>query len=113
MTTKLPAAHAAASDTTATIAPARLAQIRKTAQSFEAIFIRQVLDAAAKTHFDADEAADQGMDSFRSLANARLADLAAAKGSFGIAGLVERQLLARERDSATPVPAAGPTTGER
>ena len=112
MSATVPAASAmAGAAAPAAITPARLAQIRKTAQQFEAIFVRQMLDAAGKTHFDPDEADDQGMSSFRDLANARFADLAAQKGSFGIAGLVEKQLMAREQHGATPPAAPGGPAG--
>lgn len=91
----------------AQVSPTRLAQIRKTAQQFEAIFVRQMLSAAHKSGFGETMTSSQGTDTFRDMQDARFADIAAQKGAFGLAKMIEKQLVQRETDNL-PIPPAGP-----
>lgn len=81
------------------------AQLAAAAKQFEAIFVRQMLAAARKTHFGGDALDSQGMDTFRTMQDANFADLAANTGAFGIARQIEAALqsqlgiaLSRPRD---------------
>ena len=66
------------------------------ARQFEAIFVRQMLSAARKTDFDGDELfGGKGLETFRQMQEEHFAGLAAERGAFGIARMVEAQLAAR------------------
>ena len=82
-------------------------QVTKVAQQFEAIFVRQMLAEARKTHLsnDDDTLGGQGMDTFRQMQDDRFADIAAERGSFGLAKMIEAQL-ARQA-AVSPAPADG------
>ena len=71
----------------------RLAQA---ARQFEAIFVRQVLAEARKSHFGGDMFGEGNPDSalgtFRKMQDERVADLAAERGAFGIAKQIEASL---------------------
>ncbi len=67
--------------------------IRKAAQGFEAVFLRETIGSMRKAQLAADMFGSSASDQFRELADARTADAIAAKGSFGIAALVERSLI--------------------
>ena len=69
------------------------AEAKQAAQGFEAMFVRQILAAAAKTGFGGNDLfGSSGEDTFRELRDARFAEAAAAQGSLGIAALIEAQL---------------------
>jgi flagellar protein FlgJ len=84
------------------------AKMHKVAQQFEAIFVRQILAEARKTSLDGGENGLFGKQdqTFREMQDARYADIAASKGTFGLARMIEKQLLARSAASA-PAPKAG------
>ena len=69
-------------------------QLAKVAQQFEAIFVRQMLAEARKSHLSNqdDTLGGQGMDTFRQMQDDRFADIAAERGSFGLAKMIEAQL---------------------
>jgi flagellar protein FlgJ len=94
--------------TAAAIPAARVAQIRKTAQQFEAIFVRQMLSAARKSSFGDTVTSSKGADSFVDMQDSRFADIASQKGAFGLAHMIEKQLLRREAQSALPAVPATP-----
>jgi peptidoglycan hydrolase FlgJ len=79
---------AAASTTTASKDTA----IRKAAQGFEAVFLREMIGSMRKAKLADDIFGSVAVDNFREMADARTADSMAAMGAFGIAALVERQL---------------------
>ncbi len=72
----------------------RRAGLAKAARGFEAIFVRQMLNAARKADFGSDDAlmGGQGMDTFRQMQDERFAEIAAEQGSFGLAKMIEAQL---------------------
>ncbi|MDE2405407.1 MAG: rod-binding protein [Sphingomonadales bacterium] len=96
-------------------AQASRAQVAKVARQFEAIFIRQMLAEARKTTFDKDGLfSSQGNQTFQEMQDSRFADIAADKGTFGLAKMIEKQLLARSSASApttAPAAATGQTGG--
>ena len=70
---------------------AQKAELRKAAESFEAIFLRQMIGTMrSATKGDTLLGSDAG-DQFRDLMDARLADDMADKQSFGIAEMVLKQ----------------------
>ena len=62
------------------------------AKQFEAIFVRQMLSEARKSHVGGDLLGGQAMDTFRQMQDERFADIAAERGSFGLAKMIEAQL---------------------
>ncbi|MEQ1498616.1 MAG: rod-binding protein [Novosphingobium sp.] len=69
------------------------------ARQFEAIFLRQVLAEARKSHFGGDMFGEGNPDSalgtFRKMQDEHVADLAATRGAFGLARMIETQLAAQ------------------
>ena len=89
-------------------APARDPQVTKVAQQFEAIFVRQMLAEARKSHLSGDDLlGGQGMETFRQMQDDRFADIAAERGSFGLAKMIEAQLA--KPVGAAPTPKEGGT----
>lgn len=74
---------------------AERAQLIAAARQFEAIFVRQMLAAARKSQFGGDLLASQGTDTFRQMQDEHFADLAANRGAFGLASMIEAQLAAQ------------------
>ena len=63
---------------------------------FEAIFVRQMLSEARKTNFGGgDLLGGQAMNTFRQMQDERFADIAAERGAFGLAKMIEKQLAAQ------------------
>ena len=93
MSTLAPLSTASAPSTAAP-ADTRREGIAKAARGFEAIFVRQMLATARKADFGGDDAltGGQGMDTFRQMQDQHLADIAAERGSFGMAKMIEAQL---------------------
>jgi flagellar protein FlgJ len=77
-------------------APAQKDQLAKAAKQFEAIFVRQMLAEARKAKPAGEDAlfGGQAMDTFNQMQDERLADIAAERGSFGLAKAIEAQLSA-------------------
>ena len=71
------------------------AELARAAQQFEAIFVRQMLAEARKSHFGGELLSNGGTDTFRQMQDEHFADLAAQRGSFGLAKMIEAQLAAQ------------------
>lgn len=69
--------------------------LKKVAQQFEAILLRQMIASTRQARLAEDAFGSSATDSFRELADARTADSMASLGHFGIAQLIERQLAGR------------------
>ena len=67
-------------------------RLAKVARQFEALFVRQMLAAAHKANFGDSLFSSQASDTFRDMQDQKFADLAAQKGSFGMAKMIERQV---------------------
>lgn len=89
MTSAISSAMAALSAPAATASDA---EMRRAAEAFEAIILRQMLAAMRQGQLADDVFGSSASDNFREMADARLADTMAANRSFGIADMVERQL---------------------
>lgn len=70
------------------------AELAAAARQFEAIFVRQMLAAARKSEFGGDLLKNQGGETFRQMQDEHFADLAANRGAFGLAQMIEAQLAA-------------------
>lgn len=66
--------------------------IRKVAESFEAIILRQLLASMRKAKLSEDIFGSSATDNFREMADARTADAMSNMRQFGITDMVERQL---------------------
>ena len=85
----------------------RRAKLAEAAKQFEAIFVRQMLAAARKADFGKDQIfGGQEMDNFRQMQDERFADIAAQRGSFGLAKMIESRL-AGQVDQAPAQPSSG------
>ena len=87
--------------------PAR-AKLHATAQKFEAIFVRQMLASARSAQMGDTLFKSQANDTFRQMQDERFADIAAQKGSLGLAAMIEKQLSA-QLGLAPPTPPTAPT----
>ena len=68
-------------------------KLGEVARQFEAIFLRQMLSTARQTSFDKDGLfSGQAMDTFRQMQDERFADIAASRGAFGMAQMLEAHL---------------------
>ena len=66
------------------------ASLRKAAQGFEAIFVRQILASARQSSLgDEDLFGSQANDTFTQMRDERFADIAASTGAFGLARQLE------------------------
>lgn len=80
------------------------AELAAAARQFEAIFVRQMLAAARKSEFGGNLLSGPGEQTFRQMQDEHFADLAAGRGAFGLARMIEAQLAAH-------VPAKEPADG--
>lgn len=83
------------------------AALKKAAQGFEAIFVRQMLAAARATSLAGDDPifGGQAQETFTQMRDERFADIAAEAGTFGLARQLEAQF-------AKLLPAAPPAAKE-
>ena len=69
--------------------------LRKAAESFEAVILRQLLSSMRQAKLGDDIFGSSATDNFREMADARTADSIAAMRQFGIASMVEAQFRGR------------------
>ena len=69
-------------------------ELRKAAEAFEAVMLRQMMATMRKAKLGDDILGSSATDNFREMADARVADSMATLRQFGIADLVEKQLKA-------------------
>jgi flagellar protein FlgJ len=68
-------------------------QLRKAAEGFEAVFLREMIGSMRKAKLAEDDLfGSSATDNFRELADANLADSMSGLGLFGISALVEAQI---------------------
>jgi len=88
------------------------AALRKAAQGFEAIFLRQILASARQTSFGGEDLfGSQASETFTQMRDERFAEIASGTGAFGLARQLEVQL-ARALPAAAPAPAHDSTSGK-
>lgn len=68
------------------------AELRKVAQGFEAMLLRQLIGAMRKGSLGEDIFGSSANATYREMADARTADALAQRGAFGIAQMIERQM---------------------
>ncbi len=103
MTALLPVSAAASASSAAD-----RAALKKAAQGFEAIFVRQMLAAARSTSLAGDDPifGGQAQETFTAMRDERFAEIAAQTGAFGLAKQLEAQLA-----RLLPITAAGAAAG--
>jgi len=67
------------------------AGLRKAAEAFEAVILRQMMASMRQAKLGEDVFGSSATDNFREMADARTADSIAAMRQFGIADMVDRQ----------------------
>lgn len=78
--------------------------LARTAEAFEAIFLRQMLAAARAANFGGEEIfGGPGLEQFEKMQDEHMAKIASESGTFGFAKLIEAQLAAQLAQSGTPV----------
>ncbi len=87
------------------------ATLQKTAQQFEAIFMRQMIGAMRSASLAEGITDSSATQQFRDMADARTADAMAKTGSLGIADLLIRQLGAKDATAAA-TPAGDKAAGQ-
>ncbi len=94
MTAILPTSSPAASSTASAnpVADKRQAEIQSMAADFEAIFVRQMLTTMRTSSLGEGLFDGQGMEQFRDMQDAKIAESMAQRGVFGIAQLLTRDL---------------------
>ncbi len=91
-------------------------QLRKAAEGFEAMFVRQILSQARKGSFGGEKAlfggnpVGSGDDTFTQMRDERFAEIAAHSGTIGLARQIEAQLSRGLNLAAKPAPASATTT---
>lgn len=71
--------------------PDKHEQLKKAAQAFEAVFLRQMIGSMRQASLGDDIFGSSAADQFRDMSDARLADNMAETGGFGIAKLLIEQ----------------------
>ncbi len=66
--------------------------LRKAAQGFEALFLRQIIGSMRQAKLGDDLFGSSATDTYREMSDRQLADSLSQKGAFSIAALVEAQL---------------------
>ncbi|WP_430428535.1 rod-binding protein [Parasphingorhabdus sp.] len=74
----------------------RQAEVQSMAADFEAIFVRQMLSTMRTSSLGEGLFEGQGMEQFRDMQDAKVAETMAQKGVFGIAQLLTRHLENRD-----------------
>lgn len=69
------------------------AALRKAAEGFEEMFLKQILKSARSGPLAEDITGGQGVDQFRDMFESEIARTSAGRTGFGIADAVERQFL--------------------
>lgn len=74
--------------------------LRKAAEAFEAVILRQLMSSMRQAKLGDDIFGSSATDNFREMADARTADSLAGMRQFGIADMVERQFRGQFADLA-------------
>ncbi len=89
-------------------------ELRKAAEAFEAVILRQMMASMRKAKLGDEMFGSSATDNFREMADAKLADNMSVMRQFGIADLVERQLATASKnpfvssEDETPIRRAQP-----
>jgi peptidoglycan hydrolase FlgJ len=77
-------------------APKRDPELRKAAEAFEAVILRQMMASMRKAKLGDEMFGSSATDNFREMSDAKLAENMSGLRQFGIADLVEQQLVRRK-----------------
>jgi flagellar protein FlgJ len=66
--------------------------LRKAAQGFEAVFLRELIGSMRKAKLADEMFGSEATANFREIADSKTADSIASLGAFGIAAMVEKQM---------------------
>lgn len=89
--------------TTSTPAPKADPALRKAAEAFEAVMLRQMMASMRQAKLGNDVFGSSATDNFREMSDAKLADNMAGLRQFGIADMVERQLTKTVSKPSSPL----------
>jgi flagellar protein FlgJ len=78
------------------------AELKKAAEAFEAVFMRQMIGSMRQANLGEDLLGSRATDQFRDMQDAQLADSMAKTGSFGIAELLLAQFGGPESKAPGP-----------
>ena len=67
-------------------------KLKKAAQAFEAILVKQMLQSARSANFGNDLVSSKGLETFNTMQDARFAQITAESGKLGFANMIEAQL---------------------
>lgn len=109
MTTIGSSAPAAGTAAAPNAASPEMAKLKKTAQQFEAVFLRQLIGSMRTASLGDGIFDSEATNQFRDMADAQTAETMAGKGVLGIADLLVKQYGARLAPQAAP--AAGGEAG--
>ena len=70
-------------------------KLKKAAQAFEAILVRQMLQSARSANFGDDLFSSKGLETFNAMQDERFAQITAESGKLGFANMIEAQLSQR------------------
>jgi len=94
MTTPISATPVSATAPASAAAP-EMAKLRKAAQAFEAVFLRQMIGSMRSASLGDGIFDSSATEQFRDMSDSKTADAMASKGALGIADLLIKQLGAR------------------
>ena len=80
--------------------PKDMAELRKAAKAFEAVFIRQILSEMRSSSFGDDLTGSSSVEQFQEMSDARTADTLSERSSFGVADALIRQLAPKHAQAA-------------
>lgn len=92
--TTTPIAPAAGAASNAAATP-DMAKLRKAAQAFEAVFLRQMIGSMRSASLGDGILDSSATEQFRDMSDSKMADAMASKGVLGVADLLVKQLGAR------------------
>ena len=67
-------------------------KLKKVAQAFEAILVKQMLQSARSANFGNDLVSSKGLETFNTMQDERVAQITAESGKLGFAKMIEAQL---------------------
>ena len=106
MTNPIASAPSAAATAATNAASPEMAKLRKTAQQFEAVFLRQLIGTMRSSSTGDGLFDNEATKQFRDMSDAKTADAMAGKGVLGVADLLVKQFGARLAP-AVATPATG------
>jgi len=113
VTTNPITSSAAAAPAAPTTASPDQAKLKKAAQAFEAVFVRQLIGTMRSASGDENDGLfdSEATKQFQDMADGKTADAMAGKGALHIADMLIKQYGARMATTAAPAAAAAPANG--